>query len=55
MRIEFSDDKSVTAQVRWSRENRVGVEFHEPLRRRADGSYSVLKGRRSQGAGAGGW
>ena len=55
MRIEFSADKSVTAQVRWSRENRVGVEFHQPLRRRADGSFTVLKGQTGQTSGAGGW
>jgi diguanylate cyclase (GGDEF)-like protein/PAS domain S-box-containing protein len=42
IRIELSADKSVTAQVRWSRENRFGVEFHQPLRRRADGSLGVL-------------
>jgi diguanylate cyclase (GGDEF)-like protein/PAS domain S-box-containing protein len=52
IRIEFSADKSVTAQVRWSRENRVGIEFHQPLKRRADGSFAVLKG---QTAGAGAW
>ncbi len=44
MRIEFSADTSVTAQVRWARDNRVGVEFHQPLRRRADGAIAVLKG-----------
>ena len=52
VRIEFSADKVVTAQVRWSRENRVGIEFHAPLKRRADGTFAVLKG---QGAGAGAW
>jgi diguanylate cyclase (GGDEF)-like protein/PAS domain S-box-containing protein len=55
LRIEFSADKSVTAQVRWSRENRVGVEFHAPLRRRADGSFAVLKGQPGQASGTGGW
>ncbi|MEO1729103.1 MAG: EAL domain-containing protein [Pseudomonadota bacterium] len=48
MRIEFSAEKYVDAQVRWSRENRVGVEFHDPLRRRADGTFSVLRGRPDQ-------
>jgi len=52
VRIEFSADKSVTAQVRWSRENRVGIEFHAPLKRRGDGSFAVLKG---QANGGGGW
>lgn len=51
MRIEFSADKSATAQVRWSRENRVGVEFHAPLRRRVDGSFAVLKGQSGQARG----
>lgn len=48
IRIEFAADKVVDAQVRWSRENRVGVEFHEPLRRRADGTFAVLRGRPDQ-------
>ncbi|WP_233999772.1 EAL domain-containing protein [Porphyrobacter sp. TH134] len=55
LRIEFSADKSVTAQVRWSRENRVGIEFHAPLRRRADGAFSVLKGQQGPSASASGW
>ena len=45
IRIEFTSDRFVGAQVRWSRENRVGVEFADPLRRRADGTFSVLRGR----------
>jgi len=44
LRIELSAAKSVTAQVRWSRENRVGIEFHQPLRRGLDGSFDELKG-----------
>ena len=55
VRVEFSADKSVTAQVRWSRENRVGAEFHAPLRRRADGSFAVLKGQPGQAGGSSGW
>ena len=55
VRIGFSTDKTVTAQVRWSRENRVGVEFHAPLRRRADGSFAVLKGQPGEATGTGGW
>lgn len=43
VRVEFSADTSVTAQVRWSRENRVGIEFHAPLKRRADNAFSLLK------------
>lgn len=54
MRVEFSADRSVTAQVRWSRENRVGVEFHVPLERRADGAFAVLKGQPVQATGTGG-
>lgn len=43
LRLEFSADKSVTAQVRWSRENRVGVEFHQSLRRGIDGAFVAFK------------
>ncbi|MEM9500871.1 MAG: EAL domain-containing protein [Pseudomonadota bacterium] len=46
--IEFARDKNVEAQVRWVRENRVGVEFPTPLTRRADGTFSVLRGRPEQ-------
>jgi diguanylate cyclase (GGDEF)-like protein/PAS domain S-box-containing protein len=55
VRIEFGGDKSVTAQVRWSRENRVGVEFHAPLKRRADGSFAVLKAPPVQASSSGSW
>ena len=55
VRMEFSANKSVTAQVRWSRENRVGLEFHQPLRRRADDTFAVLKGQPGQLTGTGGW
>jgi hypothetical protein len=55
VRIEFTADKSITAQVRWSRENRVGIEFHAPLRRRADGTFVVLKGQAGLATGTGGW
>ncbi len=54
VRVEFTADRSVTAQVRWSRENRVGIEFHAPLKRRADNAFSVLKDQPGQG-GAAGW
>jgi diguanylate cyclase (GGDEF)-like protein/PAS domain S-box-containing protein len=55
LRIELSADKSVTAMVRWSRENRVGVEFHQPLKRRADGAFAVLKGQPAKAAAGGSW
>ncbi|WP_233997137.1 EAL domain-containing protein [Porphyrobacter sp. HT-58-2] len=55
IRIEFAADKTVTAQVRWSRENRVGVEFHAPLKRRADGAFTVLKGQPAQASSGGAW
>ena len=45
IRIEFTADRFVDAHVRWSRENRVGVEFSDPLRRRQDGSFALLRGR----------
>ena len=50
VKIELFAGQSVTAQVRWARENRLCVEFHEPLKRRADGSYIVLKGQGSKPA-----
>ncbi|MGY6552033.1 MAG: EAL domain-containing protein [Erythrobacter sp.] len=43
LQIIFAEGKSVSAQVRWSRENRVGVAFSKPLRRRADGTFAVLR------------
>ena len=55
IRIEFSADRYITAQVCWSRENRVGIEFHAPLRRRADGTFAVLRGRQELGGPASGW
>ena len=42
LRVEFGADTSVTAQVRWSRENRIGIEFHQPLLRRPDGGFPVF-------------
>jgi hypothetical protein len=44
VQVVFSAEKSATAQVRWSRENRVGLAFTSGLRRRADGTFSVLRG-----------
>ncbi|MEM7688351.1 MAG: EAL domain-containing protein [Pseudomonadota bacterium] len=45
IRIKFTADRHVDAHVRWSRENRVGVEFADPLHRRSDGTFSVLRAR----------
>jgi diguanylate cyclase (GGDEF)-like protein/PAS domain S-box-containing protein len=45
VRIELCADQAVTATVRWARENRLGVEFEQRLKRRADGSFAVLLGR----------
>jgi hypothetical protein len=39
LRVEFSPSQSVTGQVRWSHENRLGMDFHVPLRAREDGSF----------------
>jgi len=39
--IEFGPNQSVSGQIRWSRENRLGVEFNLPLRCRADGSFAL--------------
>ena len=50
IRIEFTSDRFVDAKVRWSRENRVGVEFADPLRRRADGTFFVLRSRTNAAA-----
>jgi hypothetical protein len=44
IQVVFSAEKSATATVRWSRENRVGASFASPLKRRADGTFSVLRG-----------
>ena len=44
LRIEFSPSQSLTGQVRWSQENRLGLEFHVPLRRRADGTFALPSG-----------
>ncbi len=50
--IEFAADNVATAKVRWSRENRIGVEFHAPLLRAADGSLSVLRSPAGRNAAA---
>jgi diguanylate cyclase (GGDEF)-like protein/PAS domain S-box-containing protein len=44
VQIVLSAEKTIAAQVRWSRENRLGVGFSAPLKRRADGTFSVLRG-----------
>ncbi|MEM6909717.1 MAG: EAL domain-containing protein [Pseudomonadota bacterium] len=40
--IEFGPSARVNAQVRWSVEDRAGVEFSEPLVRREDGTFAIL-------------
>lgn len=42
--IVFNRDKAVNGVIRWSRENRVGVSFNSPLKRRVDGTFAVLRG-----------
>ena len=44
VQIVFSPEKSISAHVRWSRENRLGVAFANTLKRRADGTFSILRG-----------
>ena len=44
LRVEFSPSQAITGQVRWSQENRLGVEFHLPLRARGDGSFALPRG-----------
>ena len=41
LRVEFSPSQAITGQVRWSQENRLGLEFHLPLRARGDGSFAL--------------
>jgi diguanylate cyclase (GGDEF)-like protein/PAS domain S-box-containing protein len=53
LRIEFDAQMSVTSQIRWSRENRMGVEFHAPLERRSDNSFAVLRNRHPMAAAVG--
>jgi hypothetical protein len=45
VRVEFTPTQTVTGQVRWSRENRVGIEFHTPLRAREDGTFTLPRAR----------
>jgi hypothetical protein len=45
LRVEFTPSQAVTGQVRWSRENRLGLEFHVPLRTRGDGSFALPRQR----------
>ena len=49
--IEFAAGRRACGTVRWTRENRSGIEFDEPLKRRSDGSFAVLQGRSSRQAG----
>ncbi|PKP95481.1 MAG: diguanylate cyclase [Alphaproteobacteria bacterium HGW-Alphaproteobacteria-14] len=50
VQIELCPGQIVTGKVRWARENRAGVEFRDPLKRRADGSIEALVPPRGQGA-----
>ncbi len=43
IKIDFSKDRSVKAQVRWCRESKIGVEFASQLQRAPDGSFDVLR------------
>lgn len=43
VKVIFSARKSVSAVVRWSRENRIGVAFDLPLERSNDGAFKVLR------------
>jgi hypothetical protein len=43
VKVIFSARKSVSAVVRWSRENRIGVAFDQPLERSNDGAFKVLR------------
>ncbi|QIQ88082.1 MAG: EAL domain-containing protein [Erythrobacter sp.] len=49
--IEFSAGRRARGVIRWSRANRTGIEFDEPLRRRSDGSFAVLRGTPARLAG----
>ncbi|WP_245804494.1 EAL domain-containing protein [Erythrobacter tepidarius] len=44
LRVEFSPSQAITGQVRWSQENRLGVEFHLPLRRCGNGGFALPRG-----------
>ncbi|KPP96512.1 PAS domain S-box-containing protein/diguanylate cyclase (GGDEF) domain-containing protein [Erythrobacter sp. HL-111] len=50
--IEFAAGRKATGTIRWTRENRTGVEFDAPLRRRSDGSFAVLRGHPARLAGS---
>ncbi len=41
--IEFSKGRTVKAQVRWTRESRIGVKFDRALHQQTDGNFEVLK------------
>ena len=49
--IEFAGGQRTSGVIRWNRGNRTGVEFHEPLERRADGSFTILGGAPARLAG----
>ncbi len=41
--VQFNRGRSMKAQVRWARENKIGVQFAQLLRRSADGTFAILK------------
>jgi hypothetical protein len=49
LEIEFSAWRRVRGKIRWTRENRVGIAFDQPLERSADGSFEVLSGKSARG------
>lgn len=51
VQIEFSAHVSARANIRWSIEDRAGVEFTLPLSRRQDGTFEVLAGTRMSASG----
>jgi len=49
LEIEFSAWRRVRGKIRWTRENRVGIAFDQPLERSSDGSFEVLSGKSARG------
>ncbi|MEP3051551.1 MAG: EAL domain-containing protein [Erythrobacter sp.] len=41
--VHFTRNQKVRAEVRWSKDNKVGVEFAIPLSREEDGTFKVLR------------
>lgn len=47
-RIKLAEDQICTATARWSREDRMGVEFSQPLRLDGDSRIAAVTGRESE-------